>query len=236
VRAPGYPAHHAQSTSCTSASIQGAASRRWPGPSGGSRRSDEDDRKRLRVDARDARAPQCAIGVELLGVDPVVNDRNALAGNRGIRAGGCRLGIAPDTANDRVACSSPRAARRSTRVRSRRRAAPPSRDGAARGLCTVATCGDPVDELGEMPAEVRVPGVAVDEGLAPRRRPHREVDRDSRRAARCGGAPASASTALRDDRGLPLGGPRRAPGGARSPGGDARAPARGTRRAPRRLP
>ena len=72
---------------------------------------------------------------------------------------------------------------------------------------------DPVDELDEMATEVRVPGVAVDEARPRDAGGHCEVDRD---CPQSGEMRRSAGERIPwlvgDDRRLPVGRPRRAPG------------------------
>ena len=64
------------------------------------------------------------------------------------------------------------------RRHSRRRAAPPSTAASARGCARSRRAGSPWTQLGQVAAEVRVPGVAVDEVRALDAGGHRQVDRE----------------------------------------------------------
>ena len=86
-----------------------------------------------------------------------------------------------------------RRARTSSTARSRRRAARPSTAAAARGCARSPRAGCR-RELGQVAAEVRVPGVAVDEVGALGAGGHRQVDRHrAQRGQRAARRPASAS-------------------------------------------
>ena len=138
--------------------------------------ADEDDRRAVRVDPVALEHVGAAIGAVLVGVDPVVDHARPRRVDR--RIAGEDLGeVRRRDGDDRVS----RLERRPLgEARERVAAAELLLLPRAHRLEAVhrRDVRDPVDELREVAAEVRVPGVAVDELGARRPGGHREIDRE----------------------------------------------------------
>ena len=120
----------------------------------------------------------------LLRVDPVVDDADPPRIDRRVAGEDVRRASRAETAMIASARLDRRSARRSSTARSRRRAAPPSTAAAARGCARWRRAGWRGRASPRCPAEVRVPGVAVDERRRPpRRRPSPGRPRSPRSAA-----------------------------------------------------
>ena len=112
--------------------------------------------------------------------------------DRGIGRSGCPRFMPALTAITRVGRLDRDLLAEARDARSRRRAARPSRAVSGSRLCDGHHVRDAVDQLRQVPAEVRVPGVAVDEVRALHARGHQQVD-----ATACAAPQGRGSLALR---------------------------------------
>ena len=192
---------------------------------------DEDDRRRVGIDAVAFEDVRAGVGRVLVGVDPVVDRRDAVGVDRRVGARAGRRASPRETATIASAASHRRAL-----AERRQRVAAAELLGLPRTQRLERVDGhhvrDVVHELGQVAAEVRVPGVAVDEvGARPSPRP--SSGRSTSRAARRAPAPGRPARPTPRDRWRPAGRrPRRAR--RRRSGCAARAPDTRRARRPRR--